>query len=83
MDFRRNPPPAQTTIIEGQDMEAVVSYKYLGSVIDNGLTFDCNTGEVNNDSSVCGNFSCRQVPNDSLSFICWYGSLSIKAKCTG
>lgn len=46
VDFRHNPPPSQTTIIKGQAVEAVWSYKYLGSKIDNKLNFNLNTENI-------------------------------------
>lgn len=42
IDFRRHAPATQCTVIDGQEVESVVKYKYLGSIIDNKLTFEDN-----------------------------------------
>ena len=43
VDFRRGPHPTQITVINGQPVEIVPSYKYLGTIIDSKLNFDENT----------------------------------------
>ena len=43
IDFRRGPHPTQNTVINGQPVEIVPSYKYLGTIIDSKLKFDENT----------------------------------------
>ena len=43
IDFRRSEPAHQSTVINGQIVDLVTTYKYLGSIIDNRLKFDVNT----------------------------------------
>lgn len=38
IDFRSKPPAVQLTIIKGQVVEGVETYKYLGTIIDKKLT---------------------------------------------
>ena len=40
------PPPTQVTSINGQPVEVVGSYKYLGSIIDDRLNFTLNTENI-------------------------------------
>ena len=42
VDFRKNPPPVPELIIEDVAVEIVAEYRYLGTVLDNNLTFDRN-----------------------------------------
>ena len=46
IDFRRHAPATESTVIDGQEVESVVRYKYLGSIIDNKLTFGENTNMI-------------------------------------
>ena len=46
IDFRRSHPSPNSTVIDGQDVEIVESYKYLGTKIDNKLTFESNTNKI-------------------------------------
>lgn len=43
IDFRRATSPTLTSTIQGQSVEIVSSYKYLGTIIDDKLKFDENT----------------------------------------
>ena len=43
IDFRRNPPATVPILINGSAVETVSEYKYLGTIIDNKLTFEANT----------------------------------------
>lgn len=45
VDFRRDQPPAPTLEVNGQIIERVEEYKYLGTTIDHKLTFKTN-GEL-------------------------------------
>ena len=42
VDFRKNPPPVPDLIIDDVAVERVDEYRYLGTVLDNNLTFDSN-----------------------------------------
>ena len=42
VDFRKNPPPVPELIIDDVAVERVAEYRYLGTVLDNNLTFDRN-----------------------------------------
>ena len=44
--FRRLPLAPKHSVINGQDVESVSSYKYLGTLIDDKLKFDLNTTSV-------------------------------------
>ena len=46
IDFRLNSAPLPDLIIDGELVERVESYKYLGTVIDNKLNFACNTNAI-------------------------------------
>ena len=46
IDYRRKSPPTQVTAINGQPVEVVGSYKYLGSIIDDRLNFNLNTENI-------------------------------------
>ncbi len=43
IDFRRNVTNTEKTSINGQEIEVVTEYKYLGSIIDDKLSFEPNT----------------------------------------
>ena len=43
IDFRRKPPVVLDLFMEGMKVEHVNEYKYLGTVLDNKLTFTPNT----------------------------------------
>ncbi len=43
IDFRRNGTNTDKTSINGQEIEVVTEYKYLGSIIDDKLSFESNT----------------------------------------
>ncbi len=40
IDFRKDPLPLPDVIIEGETVERVSKYKYLGTVLDNKMTFN-------------------------------------------
>ena len=42
VDFWKNPPPVPELIIDDVVVERVAEYRYLGTVLDNNLTFDKN-----------------------------------------
>ena len=42
VDFRRDPPPARPLVINGEEVEIVGEYKYLGSIIDCKLDWSPN-----------------------------------------
>ena len=46
IDYRLKSPPTQVTAINGQPVEVVGSYKYLGSIIDDRLNFNLNTENI-------------------------------------
>ena len=46
VDFRKNPPPVPELIIDDVAVERVAEYRYLGTVLDNNLTFDRNVDTV-------------------------------------
>ncbi len=46
IDFRHHVPKTESTVIDGQEVESVVRYKYHGSIIDNKLTFGENTDMI-------------------------------------
>jgi len=43
IDFRRNPSPVPSLVIDGVNVERVTEYKYLGTVVDDKLNFNANT----------------------------------------
>ena len=43
IDFRLSAPATESSVINGQAVEMVTTYKYLGTIIDNRLKFDSNT----------------------------------------
>ena len=47
IDFRRGPLPIADLVIDGKAVDRVTEYKYLGTIIDNTLKFDCNTRATN------------------------------------
>ena len=46
IDFRKQCPPLPPTTIDGQLVETVEEYKYLGTIIDNKLCFNSQTDAV-------------------------------------
>lgn len=50
IDFRRVQPSPDTIVIDGQTVESVESYKYLGTFLDNKLTFKKNTDSIHKKS---------------------------------
>ena len=46
VDFRKNPPPVAELIIDDVAVERVAEYRYLGTVLDNHLTFDRNVDTI-------------------------------------
>ena len=46
IDFRKSQPITPRTIIQDKEVEIVSEYKYLGTLIDNKLSFDANTDVV-------------------------------------
>lgn len=45
-DFRKLPQAQEVTIIKGQTVECVQTYKYLGTITDSKLTFEANCEAV-------------------------------------
>lgn len=43
IDFRCQPPTSQNTILKGQVVDTIANYKYLGIMIDDQLSFECDT----------------------------------------
>ena len=46
VDFRTGRHTHQNMVIHGEDIEVVKNYKYLGTVIDDKLTWSCNTDTI-------------------------------------
>ena len=46
VDFRKNPPLVPELIIDDVAVERVDKYRYLGTVLDNNLTFDRNVDTI-------------------------------------
>ena len=46
IDFRRDPPAKDPILINGSAVERVSEYKYLGTVLDDKLSFDANTDHI-------------------------------------
>ena len=46
VDFRKNPPPVPELIIDDVVVERVAEYRYLGTVLDNNLTFYKNVDTI-------------------------------------
>lgn len=46
IDFRRKSNPPLLTVIKGETVECVTSFKYLGVVVDSKLSFNENTDVV-------------------------------------
>lgn len=46
IDFRRVQPSPDITVMDGQAVETVESCKYLGTILDNKLTFEKNTDSI-------------------------------------
>ena len=98
IDFRKTPSIASDLFINGMKVERVSEYKYLGTVIDDKLTFTANVNAVNkkcqsriyclqklkslniNANVLQGFYRCFVQSVLTFSFICWFGSLSIKNK---
>ena len=92
----QNPPQVPELIIDDVVVERVA--EYLGTVLDNNLTFDKNVETIHKKCQ--SRIYCLQklrnigVASDilemyyraciqsvlTLSFICWYGSLSVRGK---
>ena len=98
IDYRRKSPPTQVTAINGQPVEVVGSYKYLGSIIDDRLNFNLNTENICKKGQQ--RLSClRKLAKFnvdktimrifyniesvlSFSMLCWYGNLNVKDKAS-
>lgn len=46
IDFRRSPPSGTYNVIQGEVVELVSEYKYLGTIIDKDLRFEANTDAI-------------------------------------
>ena len=46
IDFRKNPEPVPALMIDGETVERVNEYKYLGMVVDDRLVFDNNVNKI-------------------------------------
>ena len=42
IDFRKQPPAVPPITIDGENVDRVDKYKYLGAILDNKLMFDSN-----------------------------------------
>ncbi len=96
IEFRTKPHSSQATLIRGEKVEIVVSYKYLGTTIDNRLCFDVNTEVLckkgqqrlyclrksfNIDRTLMELFYKSYIePVLSFSICCLFGNLSVKHK---
>ena len=98
IDFRKSPPSVPDLFIDGVKVERVSEYKYLGTVLDEKLTFAVNTDRIHKkcqsrifclqklrslhvDAKVLQAFyRCFIESLLCFSFLCWYGSLSVKCK---
>ena len=47
IDFRKQPPAVSPITINGEIVERVEKYKYLGIILDNKLKFDSNVLSIN------------------------------------
>ena len=50
VDFRKNPPPVPELIIDDVAVERVDEYRYVGTVLNNHLTFDRNVDTIHKKS---------------------------------
>ena len=94
IDFRKNPSTVPDLFIDGVKVERVSEYKYLGTVLDDNLSFVINTDLINKKCQsrifllqklrslqFCKVFyRCFIVSLLSFSLVCLYGRLSIKSK---
>ena len=46
IDFRRNPELIPDLLINGEKVETLLEYKYLGTILDHKLSFDSNTRAI-------------------------------------
>lgn len=46
LDFRKNPPVTTPTFLKGTAVEVVSQYKYLGTILDNKLSFETNSDAI-------------------------------------
>lgn len=46
IDFRHVQPSPDITVMDGQAVETVESYTYLGTILDNKLTLEKNTDSI-------------------------------------
>ena len=53
VDFRKNLPPVPDLIIDDVVVERVDEYRYLGTVLDNNLTFDSNVDSIHKKCQSC------------------------------
>ena len=95
VDFRRNGCVGEL-VIEGVIVEKVNEYKYLGTVLDNKLTFESDTNCIVkkcHQRMFCMFRSFGVSPKTlqmfyrsfiesvlTSSFVCWFGTLSVKNK---
>ncbi len=96
IDFRRSPPASAPTFINGTAVEIVSQYKYLGTVLDDKLTFEANTDYIckkaklfflrklrdfNVDRSLLKMFHLSFIESVlTFAMICWYDNLSMVNK---
>ncbi|KAK0137857.1 hypothetical protein N1851_025939 [Merluccius polli] len=79
IDFRRKPYSVPPSLIDDQAVEVVHQYKYLGTIIDDKLTFDANTDAVCAKDHQRISFILLFIESVlTFSFICWFGSLTLK-----
>ena len=97
-DFRKDPPAVASLVVNGEPVERVNEYRYLGTVVDDRLTFEGNVISINKrcQSRIFCLQKLRNIGVNSevlhqyyrscieslltASFICWYGSLSLRCK---
>ena len=98
IDFRKNPAPIPSLTIDGEKVERVDEYKYLGMILDKNMVFDKHVDSIHKrcqsrlfclqrlrnigiDSTILQTYyRCCIESLLTVSFTCWYGSLSVRSK---
>ena len=95
IDFHQKQAYLPDLVIKGEKVERVSQYKYLGTVLDSKFNFNQNPALIQKKSRIYllqklknlnVNSSVQQMFNHAFSesvltsFLCWFGSLSVKNK---